>query len=158
MSTLNLDPFFRRNLLNIKQDFNDRWHGSDEDWHGEHAKFFDTFVGLRAAIYLLAVYQLIGCNTVEKIIQRWAPASDGNDTESYIDFVCKRTWMRSDYELRFFDDDRDMKLRKGWSGELYKLLSAMIQYETFAGYKLADWEFENAVALYEHPNMSRPQP
>ena len=62
-------------------------------WLGEvpgNDKSFKTFEsmagGIRAIYHLLNNYsRLYGCNTIEKIINRWAPPEeDNNDTESYI--------------------------------------------------------------------------
>ena len=57
---------------------------------------FRTFVkmayGYRAMHYLLRKYKnKYSLNTLEQMINRWAPPSDNNKTEVYIDFVCDRT-------------------------------------------------------------------
>lgn len=59
-------------------------------------KSFRTFVkmayGYRAMHYLLRKYKnKYSLNTLEQMINRWAPPSDNNKTEVYIDFVCDRT-------------------------------------------------------------------
>ena len=58
-------------------------------------KSFRTFVnmayGYRAMHYLLRRYKnSYQLNTLEQMIYRWAPPSDNNKTEAYIDFVAKR--------------------------------------------------------------------
>ena len=58
-------------------------------------KSFRTFVnmayGYRAMHYLLRKYKnKYSLNTLEQMIYRWAPPSDNNKTEAYIDFVAKR--------------------------------------------------------------------
>ena len=52
-------------------------------------KTFETMAwGIRAIYHLLNNYRLLyGCDTIEKMIRRWAPPEDGNDTESYISTV-----------------------------------------------------------------------
>ena len=68
---------------------------SSERFQGEIAgtdKSFKTFsspaYGYRAAFVILGTYLSQGCNTIEKIISRWAPPAE-NNTESYISQVEK---------------------------------------------------------------------
>ena len=77
------------NPLNIKK-------GSS--WIGERPvqndktfeEFIDIIFGLRAGFYLLNKYiNVDGCNTIEKIISKWAPSTE-NATQKYIDYVSKR--------------------------------------------------------------------
>ena len=42
-----------------------------------------------------------GANTVTKIVERWAPAKDGNDTKGYIGFVCHTTGIGKHQPLHF---------------------------------------------------------
>lgn len=52
-------------------------------------QFQSLAFGLRAGMILLRTYiQNHGCNTVSKIINRFAPPSE-NNTQAYISFVCK---------------------------------------------------------------------
>ena len=58
-------------------------------------KSFRTFVnmayGYRAMHYLLRRYKnSYQLNTLEQMIYRWAPPTDNNKTEVYVDFVAKR--------------------------------------------------------------------
>ncbi len=47
--------------------------------------------GVRAIYHLLNNYRLFhGCDTIEKMIARWAPPNE-NDTEAYIREVAKRS-------------------------------------------------------------------
>lgn len=51
-------------------------------------QFSDPIYGLRALIITLRTYfRKYGLNTLEKIINRYAPASDGNSTDKYINTV-----------------------------------------------------------------------
>lgn len=77
------------NPLNIKK-------GSS--WKGERLgstdktfeEFIDIIFGLRAGFRLLDKYiNVDGCNTIEKIISKWAPSTE-NATQKYIDYVSKR--------------------------------------------------------------------
>ena len=54
---------------------------------------FDTDVdGIRAIAKLLVTYYAkYKCNTVAKIITKWAPGSDNNPTDAYIKTVCSFT-------------------------------------------------------------------
>jgi len=73
------------NPLNIRR--------SAAKWKGlvEHptdkafCQFMSMTYGLRAAFKLLhSYYYKHNCRTIRQIIMRWAPPSDGNDTEAYI--------------------------------------------------------------------------
>ena len=70
------------------------------NWKGEvshptdHAfeQFTDMKWGVRAAFIVLRNYIIRHrCNTIKKIIPRWAPNSDNNNTAAYIRTVCDRT-------------------------------------------------------------------
>lgn len=51
--------------------------------------FSSTNYGVRALLYLLVkYYKEYHLISVKDIINRFAPSSDGNDTESYINYVC----------------------------------------------------------------------
>ena len=52
--------------------------------------FKDIAYGYRAMAQLLGAYIYNGYNTVEKIINRYAPPSDKNPTNDYINFVAQR--------------------------------------------------------------------
>lgn len=75
-------------------------------WVGEVAgsdKSFKTFKdmphGYRAIFVTLNGYLKKGFNTIEKIISRYAPPSDNNHTEGYINTVVKRTGISRDKVL-----------------------------------------------------------
>lgn len=67
---------------------------------------FCTFVsmpyGIRAALVTLRTYHYkYHCNTIESIINRWAPSSDGNDPSRYVAMVISHwkvlsSWFASD--------------------------------------------------------------
>lgn len=88
------------NPLNIKK-------GSS--WIGERPvqrdktfeEFIDIIFGLRAGFCLLNKYiNVAGCNTIEKIISRWAPSTE-NATQKYIDYVSKHLNIPARQELNF---------------------------------------------------------
>ena len=58
--------------------------GSD----GRFAKFETPEHGIRALGKNLLAYRAKGFDTVAEIVNRWAPASDGNNTDAYIKALC----------------------------------------------------------------------
>lgn len=86
---------------------------------------FCTFIsveyGIRALMKLLQTYSKyqgklgIGCgkiDTVEEIIERWAPAADNNHTENYISRVCKETGFNRHDCLNLHDKKTSVALAK----------------------------------------------
>ena len=77
------------NPLNIRKG-ND-WQGETEGSDPSFETFQSMAYGYRAAIKILyKYYHQYGCNTLSKIISRWAPKNE-NDTEKYIATVSRRT-------------------------------------------------------------------
>ena len=63
---------------------------------------FEAYVwGIRAMILNLRSYFNAGTNTLRKIITKWAPSSDGNDTAAYIATVSAQTGLGPDAVLNF---------------------------------------------------------
>ena len=62
-------------------------------------KFSNMKYGFRAMTELLHVYVNNGSNTIDKIINRYAPASDGNTPESYIAEVARNSNVKRDQIL-----------------------------------------------------------
>ena len=91
------------NPLNIR-------HGKSQ-WVGMREKQTDkSFVqftarvyGYRAAFVLLRGYIGRGADTIGRIIARWAPSRDGNNTQSYINYVSKSTGINASHALKFED-------------------------------------------------------
>lgn len=109
---------------------------------------FCTFIapeyGIRALMKLLRTYSKYqgkpgtGCgkiDTVEEIIERWAPPKDHNNTEGYITRVCKETGLGRRDCLDVYDKQTAFRLAK-----------AIIQVEN-ASQPYADAVFEKAYAL-----------
>lgn len=109
---------------------------------------FCTFIapeyGIRALMKLLRTYSKYpgkpgtGCgkiDTMEEIIERWAPAADNNHTENYIIRVCKETGFRRDSCLDLHDKATAVAMAK-----------AIIQVEN-AAQPYSDAVFEKAYAL-----------
>ena len=92
------------NPLNIRHSTN-RWQGmAKRQTDRAFVQFTARKYGYRAAFVLIRNYiGLHNANTIGKIIARWAPSSDGNDTQSYIRFVSKTSGIEVDTPLRFAD-------------------------------------------------------
>jgi hypothetical protein len=74
---------------------NIRWNPKIKGVVGKSEKGFAIFsskyAGLAAMENLLKGYIKKGFNTIEKILNRYAPPSDNNNTENYIQFVSHRS-------------------------------------------------------------------
>ena len=109
------------NLLNVRPtaDKNDPWLGQT-GVSGGYAEFENKDLGIRAGDRVLTTYgEKHKINTIEGVVNRFAPEADGNDTESYIKLVSNKTGFERDEEIDLSDSSvRDM------------LLSAMIKKET----------------------------
>ena len=68
--------------------------------------FGDAAWGFRAMFVLLDSYRVRhGLRSIRQVLYRYAPPSDGNDTEAYIAFVCKECGMGDYYPLDTGDHD-----------------------------------------------------
>jgi len=110
-----------KNLLNVRPNVD-----KDDPWLGQsgvdqnYAVFESIDMGIRAGDRVLTTYGTKhGINTIEKVLNRFAPEGDGNDTESYIKNVSEKTGIARDEEI----DLSDSSVRDA-------LLSAMVRQET----------------------------
>lgn len=72
---------------------------------------FTTYVyGIRAMIKNLLSYYRDGLNTVERIIYRWAPPADHNDTSAYVSTVCSRGGFSPSGRINLTDRDTMRRL------------------------------------------------
>ena len=87
-------------------------------WLGERKNptdpAFEEFVsieyGLRAAFCILRRYiRRYHKDTVPNIVSTWAPASE-NNTQRYIDIVCRRSGISPTQQIRFEDETTMCKL------------------------------------------------
>jgi hypothetical protein len=92
------------NPLNIR--IGNVWLGEvQENTDLEFEQFVSMEYGLRAAFVLLRRYiKHYKLNTINKIIQRWAPSNE-NNTSKYSLTVCKRTGISGDEIIDFYDRD-----------------------------------------------------
>lgn len=79
----------RKNPLNIRYSSRNKWKGQIGNSHG-FCSFISMEYGVRASLVLLRSYIRRGYNTIDLIINRWAPPSE-NNTEAYIAFVSGKT-------------------------------------------------------------------
>ena len=95
------------NPLNIRHSKN-QWFGMKElQTDKTFVQFVSRKFGYRAAFVLIRTYMVKHhANTIGKIIARWAPSSDGNNTQGYIRFVSKTTGIPVDEPLRFEDQKK----------------------------------------------------
>ena len=85
---------------------NDKWQGlapADEQTDKDFVKFIDPTWGIRALAVLLITYQdKHGLRTVERIIQRWAPANE-NNTVAYVAAVSARLHVGPSQAIDVYD-------------------------------------------------------
>lgn len=85
------------NPLNIRHNA-DTFQGEITGIDTGFKTFSSIAYGYRAAFVMLATYLAKGCNTIERIITRWAPPHE-NDTERYITRVVKLSGVPRHKEL-----------------------------------------------------------
>ncbi len=88
----NLPRGYRNNNpLNIRYSTANQWKGKvlpNMDRNNTFEQFISLAYGYRAALSLLRTYiRKYGCNTIGKIISKWAPETE-NNTQAYINHVC----------------------------------------------------------------------
>lgn len=107
------------NPLNIRRTA-DLWQGlRKEQRDPEFFQFKSNAWGYRAAFVVLRTYRnRYGANTIERIVKRWAPEGDGNDTEYYIRKVAVLTGL----ERNQIVNDQDPK-------SMMNLVAAMSRVE-----------------------------
>ena len=104
------------NPLNIRYSWANPWKGKVlNNTDGLFEQFTNMAYGYRAALYLIRKYIRNGYNTVEKIISRWAPESDGNYTQSYIDHVCEFAGLTPNTQVGVNDKDTILAMARAMS-------------------------------------------
>ncbi|ECM9840311.1 TPA: hypothetical protein K7686_002198 [Salmonella enterica] len=83
---------------NLEYSKTNPWSGQTGD-DGRFAKFETPEHGIRALGRNLLSYQRQGIDTVNDIINRWAPPSDNNNTDAYIQAVCAQLGVTPDQPL-----------------------------------------------------------
>lgn len=108
-----------RNPLNIRKS-GSQWKGmSMNQTDKEFVQFTDMTYGVRAAIITLRTYfTKHNINTIEGIINRWAPSNE-NNTKAYIAYICRNS--PSGTEKRPIE----------WNKQnIYRLIIVMAKYES----------------------------
>lgn len=90
------------NPLNIR--IGNTWLGErDHPTDDEFEEFVSLAYGMRAAFIILRRYiRRYHLNTIRLIVERWAPRNE-NETEKYIQFVCKDTGLMPNTEIQYED-------------------------------------------------------
>lgn len=99
------------NPLNIR--VGNTWLGEvPNPTDSEFEQFVSVRYGLRAAFVILRRYiRRYGRNTPAKIIRAWAPAVE-NNTQRYIEVVCKRSLIAPDEVIDYADKKTMVRLVK----------------------------------------------
>lgn len=97
------------NPLNIR--IGNTWLGEKVNpTDNEFEEFVSLAYGVRAAFVILRRYiRRYKLNTVRLIVERWAPRAE-NETEKYIQFVCKDTGLMPDTAIQYSDKNTMCKL------------------------------------------------
>lgn len=107
----NLPRGYRNNNpLNIRYSTGNTWLGKVvPNTDGAFEQFSSMQYGYRAALYLIRKYIAAGYNTVASIIAKWAPATE-NNTQRYIQRVCKTTGYSADTTINGYDKEQMCRL------------------------------------------------
>lgn len=123
------------NPLNIRRSA-DLWQGlRKEQSDPEFFQFESIAWGYRAAFVVLRTYRhRYGANTIDRIVKRWAPQADGNDTEYYIRKVAVLTGLDRNEEV----DDRNMKVMTDLVAAMSRVENGVpaVPREVLAGWNL----------------------
>lgn len=110
------------NPLNIRYNTGNCWVGQTGS-DGQFCKFSSPKFGVRAAVKILQKYASQDSKlTISDIINKWAPSTDGNNTDAYIATVCKA--------MNMLPTDT-IDIRKG--GTVVRLLYSMAKVECTDG-------------------------
>ena len=94
------------NPLNIEFNPKNHWKGARRPRVDRRFEEFESIdYGIRAALIIIRKYIAAkplgyGCNTISKLIARWAPPSE-NDTRYYATFVSLRSKVPTDEKISF---------------------------------------------------------
>ena len=116
------------NPLNIR--IGNKWKGlKTPTTDGTFDQFISVYGGYRAAFIILRNYiRKYKCNTVRKIISRFAPSSE-NNTAAYIKTVCMKTGYKPDKELKpTYDDLAKLVYAMAWVESMATPSTEMLRY------------------------------
>lgn len=131
--------FKANNYGNIKYNASNNWVGQDgyvvSKTGVKFAKFKEPVYGVRAIFKLLDTYIKNGNNTINKIIDRYAPSGDGaNNPTNYKNNVSNWSGVKVEEPLKITDKEK-----------LCKVVHAMIRQEI--GYEMPITEVKSAYGL-----------
>ena len=130
---------------NIKN-FGTDWRGMSEDSGDEETfvVFRGPWWGIRAMAVILRNYQKrYGLDTVEKIVNRWAPESDNNQPRRYTAFVARELGVDPWQHIDVTDYDT-----------MRHLVQAITKFEN--GAEPYSWQYDAGLLLADiEPNDSR---
>lgn len=131
---------------NLEYSKTNPWVGQTGD-DGRFAKFETPEHGIRALGRNLLSYQRQGIDTVNDIINRWAPPSDNNNTDAYIQAVCAQLGVTPDQPLDASNPDT-----------LKALCASIIQHENgsqpYSDQQLATG-VSAAIGLFQLPTSTK---
>lgn len=80
-----------------------QWRGEITGKDGQFKTFETMAWGIRAMFHLLNNYRILyGCDTLEKLVGRWAPLVE-NNTQGYVSFVSARSGVPQDNKISTTD-------------------------------------------------------
>lgn len=97
---------------NLEYSKTNPWVGQTGD-DGRFAKFETPEHGIRALGRNLLSYQRQGIDTVNDIINRWAPPSDNKNTDAYIQAVCAQLGVTSGGHQQRYRAGRNLRPKPG---------------------------------------------
>lgn len=130
------------NVGNIRAVKSNKWQGKIPiEKNTDAGKSFEQFVsvayGIRAMLILIGNYINGGFNTIEKVINKYAPPVE-NNTKKYIDYVAKKTGVSKDTVISELD-----------YGMQLNLCRAIIEYENGKDASLIlDSDIDEAIDMY----------
>ena len=92
------------NLLNIRYNKGNNWQGQTGQDDSGYAQFDDRISGIRAADKVLNNYgKLHNINTIEGMVNRFAPKDDNNPVNAYIDNIYDKTGIERGSKINLQD-------------------------------------------------------
>lgn len=118
-----------KNPLNIRRT-QIHWLGMcEQQTDASFCQFSDMRYGIRAAARVIKTYVCrYNCRTVQDIIHRWAPPSDGNNTGKYVRTVCNGSTFLTPTTI--IDPDNDEQLTHLLQRMAFVECGYIIPYET----------------------------
>jgi len=92
------------NLLNIRYNKANNWQGQTGQDDSGYAQFDDRFSGIRAADKVLNNYgKLHNIDTIEGMVNRFAPKDDNNPVDAYVDNIYSKTGIERGSKINLQD-------------------------------------------------------